>query len=752
MARSMRVLSRIFPFLNWLRGYDLPRLQADLFAGLTVALVLIPQSMAYAQLAGLPAHYGLYAAFLPPLVGALFGSSQQLATGPVAVISLMTATALEPLATAGSEAYIAYAILLALGVGLFQFLLGVLRLGLVVNLLSHPVVIGFTNAAVIIIAVSQLPKLFGITLESGGHPLAAVMALFKAVPQQTHWPTLAMALLAFAVMVLLRRRDARIPNILVAVILTTALAWVLGYERQQQVGLDRLAEPTVQALVREMNSTLADVEQFTAHRLTLAAGIKREESKAAPDRVALLELRYRQELLELEIGQAKETLQQQRRALRSLRFVEVEGEGLYFPLERVASETTAHGPLWRLQIGTGALNVEKVPLAGGGAVVGAIPQGLPDFRVPALDFGIFLQLLPYAMIISLLGFMEAISIARALAAKTGQKLDANQELIGQGLANIVGSAAGSYAVSGSFSRSAVNLQAGGLTGLANVLSSLFVLLTLLLFTPLLHHLPQAVLAAIIIMAVIGLVQVRGIIHAWKAQKSDGVIAVITFIATLAFAPHLDKGIGLGVVLSVALFLHKKMRPRVATLAMSQEGVLQCADEHRLQLCAHIAAVRFDGTLFFANASFLDEEVFRIRSANPDLRHILLVADGINDMDASGEEALGLLVERVRSAGLGFALCRVKENVLSVLRRTGLLERIGAENIYASEEAALDEIIRITHQPQPDGRPGCLACPLVHHLPKPPSEGKEDNGNGFLPPVTKARKLVHEVVTSMGAGL
>ncbi len=752
MTSSVRMLSRIFPFVTWLRGYELPQLRADLFAGLTVALVLIPQSMAYAQLAGLPAHYGLYAAFLPPMIGALFGSSRQLATGPVAVISLMTATALEPLATAGSEAYIAYAILLALGVGIFQFLLGVLRLGLVVNFLSHPVVIGFTNAAAIIIAVSQLPKLFGITMESGGHPFAAVISLLKALPFHSHWPTLAMALLAFVTMAGLRRLNAGIPNVLVAVVLTTAISWAFAYERQQRVSLDKLAAPAVQEQVREMNSTLAEVERLTAQRLKLAAEIKGVEKAQVPNRAALLELRYRQELLDLEIGEAKEAVQQLRRSLRSSRFVEVKGEEgpVYYALKSPAAADTSGGPIWRLQVGNRALNQGALILAGGGAVVGAIPSGLPAFQLPTLDFNIFSQLLPYAMVISLLGFMEAISIARVMAAKTGQKLDPNQELIGQGLANVVGSFAGSYAVSGSFSRSAVNLRAGGVTGIANVLSAFFVVLTLLFFTPLLYHLPQAVLAVIIIMAVIGLIQVQGIVHAWSAQKSDAVIAVLTFFATLAFAPHLDMGIGLGVLLSVAVFLYKKMRPKVATLAMSRDKVLQCADEHRLQLCPHIAAVRFDGSLFFANASYLDEQVFRIRSVNPDLRYILLVADGINDMDASGEETLALMVQRLRSAGLGFALCRVKENVLAVLKRTGLFERIGAENIYAGEEAALEAIIRKTHRPQDDGQAGCIECPLVRHLPRPVSEGQALPRSGISVQMDKARKIAHEVVDSMAA--
>jgi anti-anti-sigma factor len=301
-----------------------------------------------------------------------------------------------------------------------------------------------------------------------------------------------------------------------------------------------------------------------------------------------------------------------------------------------------------------------------------------------------------------------------MAARTGQKLDANQELIGQGLANIIGSLGSSYPVSGSFSRTAVNMQAGGVTGMSNIFSALLVLLALLFFTPLLYHLPQAVLAAVIMMAVIGLVNIQGFVHAWKTQKYEGAIAVITFVATLYFAPHLDKGILIGVGLSGAAFLHRRMRPKVTTLAMGKDGVLQCAAAKRLQLCRHIAVVRFDGTLFFANASYLDEQIFKIRSANPSLAHILLVADGINDMDSSGEEALSLLKARLAAAGIGFSLCRVKEDVMALMHRSGLSEKIGANNIYPGEEAALEAIIPRIHAGKSGN--GCRICPLVRHVP------------------------------------
>ncbi|MBU1405478.1 MAG: STAS domain-containing protein, partial [Proteobacteria bacterium] len=373
-------------------------------------------------------------------------------------------------------------------------------------------------------------------------------------------------------------------------------------------------------------------------------------------------------------------------------------------------------------------------------------QGIPSLRFPELNLQVFSQLLSYAVIISLLGFMEAISIAKAIAAKTGQKLDANQELMGQGMANIIGSFSGSYPVSGSFSRSAVNLQAGGITGLSNVFSAIVVTVTLLFLTPLLYHLPQAVLAAVIMMAVVSLVQVKGFIHAWKAQKADGIIAVTCFCATLVFAPHLDKGILLGVFLSVAVFLYRRMHPNVSTLAMSNDGVLGCTIDHGLRVCSHIAVIRFDGTLFFANASYLDEQVFRIRTANPALKFILLVADGINDIDASGEDALSLLVDRVRRAGIGFAICRVKGEVMAVIERTGLADKIGREMIYAGEETALKEIIAMIHGMTK--RKACGVCPLMTHLPALPEKRVYDGG-GSATSTDVLKKMFEQRCDSLG---
>jgi MFS superfamily sulfate permease-like transporter len=312
--------------------------------------------------------------------------------------------------------------------------------------------------------------------------------------------------------------------------------------------------------------------------------------------------------------------------------------------------------------------------------------------------------------------MEAIAIAKAMAAKTGQKIDPNQELIGQGMGNMLGSLTSSFATSGSFSRSAVNLQAGAISGISAVVTSFMVVATLLFFTPLLYHLPQAVLAAVIMMAVVGLINIKGFAHAWKAQWYDGAISVLSFVVTLYFAPHLDKGIMVGVGLSMGVFLYKSMRPVVASLSMHEENVLKSAEYYRLKGCRHISVVRFDGALFFANASYLDEQVMKFRNEQPDLRYILLDARGINDMDASGEEALELLVERVRSAGLGFAMSGVKGQVMTVMARTGLLDKIGKDSLYPDTADAVKDIIKKVHSSSDLPATGCKDCPLTKYIP------------------------------------
>jgi SulP family sulfate permease len=557
----MRRAHRFLPFLRW---FPLRRewLRADAIAGLTVALVLIPQSLAYAQLAGLPAYYGLYAAFLPGALAALFGSSKQLATGPVAVVSLLTASSLVPLAAVGSERFIALAILMTILVGTFQLCLGLFRLGAVVSFLSHPVILGFTNAAAIVIGLSQISKIFGITMGRSESFVTDIWAVVLQLPQ-THVPTLMFGTAALAVMLGLRRYFPKVPNVLVAVALTTVASWLLGFE-----------------------------------------------------------------------------------------------------------ET-------------------------GGKVVGVIPEGLPALAFPALELDAVRQLLPGAIVISLVGFMEAISIAKAMAVKTRERLDPNQELIGQGIANIVGSLAQSYPVSGSFSRSAVNLGAGAKTGLSSLFTAVVVLVTLLFLTPLFYHLPQAVLAAAIMMAVTSLVNLKAVVHIWHANRHDSIAAVVTFVCTLAFAPHLDEGVLVGAGLGIFLYLFRAMRPRVAILGRFKDGTLRDISIHpKLPTDDSIILIRFDGQLFFANVAYFEDKILEAVAAKPSAKYILVVGDGINQIDASGVGVIFHMVERLRESGVTMVFSGLKRQVIEVMRRTGLFMVIGGDaNIFPTEDMALISIYK-----------------------------------------------------------
>ena len=686
-----------FPFIEWMKDYNFEKLKIDSLSGLTVALVLIPQSMAYAQLAGMPSYYGLYASFLPPIIASLFGSSRQLATGPVAVVSLMTAASLEPLATAGSEGYIAYAILLALMVGIFQFSLGVLRLGVVVNFLSHPVVNGFTNAAAIIIASSQLSKMFGVYVDKADHHYDTIFRVCAAAVHYTHWPTLIMGVMAFGIMYALKRFNPKIPNVLVAVTVTTVISWAIGFQQDNLVDLSAIKAPPVHEMVTDFNRAVVEINTVTDERTQYMKTL--DDARTRHDKISILNAEHEINIVNFKIDQLKKEAHTYRKSLRDMMFY-ADGTGsaqVFYLKNNPVLKNPKNTCVWRIKISNKILDTQNLLMTGGGAVVGGIPKGLPSFTLPEINLKVMLQLFPYAAIISLLGFMEAISIAKAMAAKTGQRLDPNQELIGQGLANILGSITKSYPTSGSFSRSAVNLQAGAMTGLSSAFTSLAVVIVLLFFTPLLYHLPQAVLAAVIMMAVIGLINVSGFIHAWKVQWYDGAISIIAFVATLIFAPHLDRGIMIGVLLSLMVFLYKSMRPTVTSLSRREDDALRGAMVHGLQKCKYIDMVRFDGPLFFANASYLEDKISERMLNRKDLKHIIIVSNAINDIDASGEEVLSLLIENVRSAGVEISFSGVNASVMKVFKRTHLLAMIRPENIYPTMEKAICAVHDHTHR-------------------------------------------------------
>ena len=555
--------------LSWLKleglRFDAETLRHDLLAGVTVSLVAVPQSLAYAQLAGVPAYYGLYAAFVPTIVGAVLGSSRQLSTGPVAMTSLLTAASVAPFALRGTESFYTQVILLALLSGVFQIAFGLFRAGVLLNFLSFPVLMGFINAAALIIGLSQLPTLLGIPSRQSEHFLADTWQVLTNI-DTTHAVSLGFGCSAFVLLVAFRRFAPKLPGVLLTVAVLTWVSGVIGYAQM------------------------------------------------------------------------------------------------------------------------------------GGRVVGTVPQGLPTVAIPKMDWNMIVALLPASFVIAVISFMEAMSSAKVIAIKTRQPWDENRELIAQGLAKVAAAFVQSMPVSGSFSRSALNLASNAKTGLSSVISACAVLLTLLFFTSLLYNLPKPVLAAIIIMAVVGLINFPALRGAWRASRDDGIAAVATFVATLAFAPNIQNGIITGIMLSLGLMLYRLMRPRVALLGFHADGVLRDARRFGLPpLHPQLGAIRFDGSLHFINASFFEDALLQLERDTPNLRYVLVTCGGINDLDASGVEVLGKLVERFRSNGIELTFSSLKKQVLDVMDRSGLTEQIGRHNIFPTDAHALEQLRERLHE-------------------------------------------------------
>ena len=680
-------LQKVFPFLRW---FPLSRkiLRADLVAGVTVALVLIPQSMAYAQLAGLPTYYGLYAAFLPVIVGALWGSSSQLATGPVAVVSLLTASALAPLAAAGSEQFIALAILLAFLVGLIQLGMGVFRLGALVNLISHPVIIGFMNAAAIIIGLSQLNKLLGVPMSRSENFLTDIWGVLQQVGD-THLPTLLMGGGALALMLLLKRYVPKAPGVLIAVVIAILVSWNIGFESKMSADLNRIANLEVHAEAQAYLAGEAGIRKLEESLLQQRAASNKARSNPKQHSADLVAMVYRLDLTALELTDRKKESRKRFQKLRRHLFVaasDTQGNAVLALQGQVAS--AAGAAPWRIN----KIDTTGVHLVGGGEVVGNIRPGLPALALPHLDWESIRALLSVALVIALVAFMEAISIAKAMTAKTRERIDPNRELIGQGLANLTASFSQSFPVSGSFSRSAVNLGAGAITGLSSVFSGMLVLLTLLFLTPLLYHLPQAVLAAVIMLAVVGLINFRAILHAWQTQRHDGVAAIVTFIATLFFAPHLDTGILFGAGLAIALYLMRQMKPRAVILGRMADGILSDLKAHQLPpVSKRFTTLRYDGSLDFLSSSHFEDAILQAHAEFPEAQVILVIGNGINNIDASGEEKIREICLYLRDAGVTLAFCSLKQPVRDAFDRASLTAVLGQENVFKSRDLALQTL-------------------------------------------------------------
>ena len=681
--------SRFFPFLHWF-PINTEVLRIDLIAGITGGLVLVPKAMAYAQLSGLPVYFGLYAAFIPAIIAALWGSSRQLLTGPVAVVSLMTASALAPLALAGTDEYIMLALLLALLVGVIQLSMGAFKLGVIVNFISQPVIIGFINAAAIIIALSQFNKLLGIPLGRSDSFLRDIWEMLAQIGN-THFPTLAIGLLALAIMLAMKKfASAAIArtSVLVAVVVTTLLSANIGFEHNNSARPEQATSPTTRKLLSDYALTEQRIVQLNTDVTERSAKLR--ELRKTPGDIAqrVLAREYDIGLLKLEAKNFEQENLERLGDIRVLSFEYVSGAGntpgaLYLA-GQVPPEIKTDG--YRYHIKT--ISQGEMKLVGGGEVVGNIPSGLPGLSVPHLAWDSIVQLVGAAFVIALVAFMESISMAKALATQTKQRVDANQELIGQGLANISGSFFQSYPVTGSFSGSAINLQAGARTGLASVFNGLFVGVTLLFLTPYLYHLPQAVLSVIIIMAVASLIHFSAIKRAWQAHHNDGIVAMTSFTLTLVFAPHLDQGVLAGAGLALVLYLYRTMQPRVAVLARHPDGTLRDAEAYNLEKCDDISMIRFDGSLYFANTGYFEDKILERVSAKPNLKYVIVVGDGINQVDATGEEMLANLAEGLRTSGIEMIFTGLKKQVMDVFQRTGFHDKLGAGHFFRSEGTAL----------------------------------------------------------------
>ena len=573
----MQLLRRYVPALEWARDYDGAALSNDVVAAVIVTIMLIPQSLAYALLAGLPPEVGLYASILPLVAYAVFGTSRALAVGPVAVVSLMTAAAIGKLGLGSAAEVAAAAVVLAFLSGAMLLAMGVFRLGFIANFLSHPVISGFITASGILIAASQLKYILGIKAE--GETLPLLLSSLAANLGATNWPT-----------------------VVIGVAATAFLFWV-------RKGL----KPFLAA--RGMGARAAD---FAA--------------KAGP-------------------------------------------------VAAVAVSTLA---VW-------GLGLEEA----GVAVVGAVPRGLPPLTLPVFDAELWLGLIGPAALISLIGFVESVSVAQTLAAKRRQRIRPDQELIGLGASNIASALSGGYPVTGGFARSVVNFDAGAQTPAAGAFTAVGIALATMTLTPLLFFLPKAVLAATIIVAVLSLVDLSILRRAWTYSHADFLAVAATILVTLGIG--VEAGVSAGVALSILLFLWRTSRPHIAEVGRVPgtehfRNVLR----HKVETDPSVLTIRVDESLYFANARFLEDYILDRAARCPELRHVVLMCSAVNDIDMSALESLEAIDHRLHSMGVKLHLSEVKGPVTDKLRRTRFLDHLSGE-IFLSQHQAVETLSRSSRQ-------------------------------------------------------
>jgi sulfate permease, SulP family len=567
----MKPLASYLPILEWGRHYSRASLGSDMIAAIIVTIMLIPQSLAYAMLAGLPAEVGLYASILPLVAYAIFGTSRTLAVGPVAVVSLMTASAVGEIAAQGSSAYLAAAVLLAFMSGAMLILMGLFRLGFLANFLSHPVISGFITASGLLIALGQVRHLLGI--QASGQTLTEILPALAAGIADVNLPTLAIGVgvLAFLYFVRLRLKA-----------------------------------------------------------LLLATGMP----------------------------------------------------------PRLADSLTKAGPV--LAVAATILIAGAFDLSDAGvALVGVIPQGLPSPTLPVIDLDLLRTLAVPALLISLIGFVESVSVAQTLAAKRRQRIVPDQELIGLGAANIASAVSSGYPVTGGFARSVVNFDAGAQTPAAGIFTAVGIALATLFLTPLLANLPQATLAATIIVAVLSLVDLGAVRRVWNYSKVDFSAMAATIAGTLLLG--VEAGVVMGVVLSLLLHLHRTSRPHMAVVGqVPGTEHFRNVDRHDVLISPQILSVRVDESLYFANSRYLEDRLAELVAERPQLRHVVLMCSAVNMIDASALESLEEINHRLKEAGIDMHLSEVKGPVMDRLRGTTFLKHLSGR-VFLSQHQAFREI-------------------------------------------------------------
>jgi SulP family sulfate permease len=576
-ARGWRKV-RPFAFLDWLIHYRRADLSGDLMAGLIVAIMLVPQGMAYALLAGLPPQVGLYASIVPLIIYGLLGSSRTLAVGPVAIVSLMVATGVGGLAEQGTAAYLQLVLTLALMVGVFQLIMGVVGLGFLVNFLSHPVLSGFTSAAAIVIGFSQVKHVLGYSIPRTDNFFHSLLLTAQGLGQ-----------INFAV-------------------LAVSLSGV--------------------GLLLFFKNNLGSLLQ----RMGVPAGWRVPVTKA--------------------------------------------------------------GPLVIVLVGTLLVWAFDLNQRAGVTIVGEVPPGLPGLTLPLFDLSVWQLLLPTALTISFVGYMESISVAQSLASKRRQRINANQELVALGAANLGATFTGGYPVTGGFSRSIVNFTAGANTGLASIITAVLVGLTVIFLTPLFYYLPNAMLAAIILVAVANLIDLKTPKHVWRYNKTDFISLAVTFVAVLSVG--IEAGIVVGVAVALGLYLWRTSRPHVAVVGrVGETEHFRNVLRHQVNTLPQVIAIRVDESLYFANTRYLEETLLGAVASRPEVEHVLLICSAVNFIDASALESLEDLNTRLGDAGVTLHLAEVKGPVMDRLRRIGFVEHLGEGRIFLSTHHAFDTLAALS---------------------------------------------------------